>query len=113
MAAEEFGATAFGIEADLLRVLWSRFAIRRRGLKDKVTVIWGNLFHYSLEEATIVSIYQLQSVNQKLKSKFTEELKPGTRLISHAFTFEEWTPIDVSSKPDLYLYSMPTISEMD
>jgi cyclopropane fatty-acyl-phospholipid synthase-like methyltransferase len=104
MAAEEFGAKAIGIEADPLRVYWSRRAIRRKRLHDKASVTRGNFFHQSLEDASVVSVYQLQRVNKKMKSKLASELKPGTRVVSHSFTFDGWKVAEETRNPDLYLY---------
>ncbi len=104
MAAERFGARAFGIEADPLRVLWSRIAIRRRGLSNKVEVIWGNFFHKSLADATVVTVYQGQEINNRLKDKFILELKPGTRVVSYSFPFNDWAPVATMENPRLWLY---------
>lgn len=104
MAAEQFGANAFGIEADPLRVLWSRSVIRHRGLRKKVEVIWGNFFNQSLAKATVVTVYQGQEINKRLKDKFLLELEPGTRVVSYSFPFDGWTPVETQKNPHLYLY---------
>ncbi|MFX1603510.1 MAG: SAM-dependent methyltransferase [Promethearchaeota archaeon] len=104
MAAEDYGATAIGIEADPLRVLWSRRAIRRRSLENKVHVIQGNFFNQDLSSATVVFVYQCEGVNRRLKDKLASELKPGTRIVSFSHPFDGWTPVETTEKPDIYLY---------
>lgn len=104
MAVEQFKARAVGIEADPLRVLWSRMVIRRRGLGERVDVVWGNFFTQSISEASVVTVYQGQEINKRLKEKFTTELKPGTRVVSYCFPFEGWTPVETQKNPQLYLY---------
>ncbi|MFX1576187.1 MAG: SAM-dependent methyltransferase [Promethearchaeota archaeon] len=104
MAAQKFGASAVGIEADPFRVLWSRGVIRRRGLNEIVEVIWGNFFTKSVPDATVVTVYQGQSINKRLKTKLATELTPGTRVVSYSFPFEEWTPVEMIKNPRLYLY---------
>jgi hypothetical protein len=104
MAAEKFGAQAVGIEADPFRVLWSRMVIRRRGLGKLVDVIWGNFFSQTVSEASVVTVYQGQEINKRLKEKFTTELKPGTRVVSYCFPFDGWTPVETHKNPHLYLY---------
>ncbi len=104
MAAEEFGATAFGIEADPLRVLWSRTVIRRHGLRDRVKVVWGNFFSKSIAAATVVTVFQGQAINKTLQPKLSTELKPGTRVVSYSFPFEDWDPVETQIKPNLFLY---------
>jgi len=56
-AAKEYKAKAIGIEADPLRLLWSRYRIRNKGLSKRSTVLWGNFFDRDLGDATIVTVY--------------------------------------------------------
>jgi tRNA1(Val) A37 N6-methylase TrmN6 len=65
-AAKDYRAKALGIEADPIRVLWSRWNIQRNRLTDRVKVIWGNFFDQDLGEATVVTVYQNPEVNDKL-----------------------------------------------
>ena len=104
MAADKYRAQSLGIEIDFLRVLWSRLAIKRKGLKDHVKVIRVNFFKTSLEKATVVTLYQCVSVNKKLREKLLNELKPGTRVVSHNFRFQGWTPTEVDEVASNYLY---------
>ncbi|MDY6966767.1 MAG: SAM-dependent methyltransferase [Halobacteriota archaeon] len=105
-ASKEFGARSVGIEADPLRLIWSRLRIRRWGLTDRTDVIWGNFFHKDLSEANVVTLYLFQSTNDKLVEKFEKELRPGTRVISHAFIFKQWKPIKTDEKRSLFLYEI-------
>ncbi len=104
MAAQAFGANAVGIEADPIRIRLSRRAIQRQGLSQKVRLIQGNFFNQSLEAATVITVFQSQRVNQKLKSKFIEELQPGTRIVSNRYTFDGWKPIKIDNDLKVYLY---------
>ena len=104
LAAEEFWAHCLGIEVDPLRVLWSRGIIRRRGLRDSVKVIWGNFYNQSLADATVITIFQGQAINNRLKAKFEAELSPGTRVVSYSFPFNGWTPVETVDTPRLFLY---------
>lgn len=106
MAAEEFGARSIGIEVDPLRVRWSRWVIRRHGLEQKVSVIQKNFFDQSLEIATVVCLFQRQNTNNQLKTKLAGELRTGTRVVSHMYTFEGWIPAISTKNPNLYLYIM-------
>jgi precorrin-6B methylase 2 len=103
-AAKEFKARAIGIEADPLRLIWSKRKIRKNGFNERVKVLWGNFLDKDLEEATVVTIYQGQEINNKLKPKFEKELKPGTRVVSHVFTFDGWEPNKVDRESQVYLY---------
>jgi hypothetical protein len=104
MAAREFGSKAVGIEADPLRVLWTVVLIRLLSLKCHVNVLWGNFFKKDLRAASVVTVYQSKSINNKLRNKFIEELRPGTRVVSYAFTFDGWVPERVDEESQIYLY---------
>ena len=104
MAAKELGATSVGIELDPIRLMWSRFSIWRHGLKDKVSVIRANFFKVSIEDATIVTLYQGHEINKKIRDKLGAELKPGTRVVSYRFILDGWTPIKTSEEESIYLY---------
>jgi len=104
MAAKEFGAQSTGIEVDPLRILWSKLAIRRNKLGSKVKVIRGNFFNVSVEDATVVTLYQGYKINIKIRDKLSAELRPGTRVVSYRFILEGWKPVKTSEEKSVYLY---------
>lgn len=103
-AAKEFRARSVGIEVNPLWILWTRWRIRNLKLRDHVEVVWGNFFRKELSEADVVTLYLLQDTNEKLKPKLEKELKPGTRVISHVFTFGGWNPQKVDEESKIYTY---------
>lgn len=105
-AATQRGARSIGIEADPLRVIWSRLRILSKGYGDRVKVIWGNFFSTSVSKATVVTVYQGQSINKKLRAKFQRELSPGARVVSYLFTFDGWEPVKRDTEENIYLYVM-------
>ena len=104
MAAKEFGAQSTGIEVDPLRILWSKLAIKRNRLGNKVKVIRGNFFNVSVEDATVVTLYQGYKINMKIRDKLSAELQPGTRVVSYRFILEGWNPVKTSEEKSVYLY---------
>lgn len=92
IAAAKRGAKATGIDIDPLRIDESRKNAAEAGLTGKVRFIQGNLFDADFEDATVITMYLLTSVNLRLRPKLLAELKPGTRLVSHSFEMGEWTP---------------------
>lgn len=106
-AAKTFHARAVGIEADPTRVLLSRLAVKVNRVKGRVNVVWGNFFHMNLGEATIVTLFLSQGTNRRLKQKLMAELKPGTRVVSYVWTFDNWTPILTDSGDKISLYVVP------
>ena len=103
-AARTYHARAVGVEADPLRVLISRFAIALNHLQGRATVVWGNFFHADLSEATIVTLFLSQGTNRKLKSKLEAELRPGTRIVSYVWTFDDWKPVSQDEDDSLAMY---------
>jgi precorrin-6B methylase 2 len=105
-AAIDYGARAIGIEADPIRVAYTRWKIARKNLQDRVKVIRKNFYNVKLTDATIITVYQGTEINKKLAKKFEGELAPGSRVVSYFFRFEEWTPISVDEKNEVYLYKV-------
>jgi predicted RNA methylase len=104
MAAQEFRATSVGIEINPFWVVWTRVKVALLKLRGKVNVVWGNFFDHDLSNANILTLYLLQDTNSKLMPKLGKELKPGTRVISHEFTFDGWNPCKVDYEANIYMY---------
>ena len=102
-ATKKYNARAVGIEADPIRVIWSRLFLFFRGQKSS-KIVWGNIFKEDISEATAVTLFLGHNANQKLKTKLLNELKIGTPVVSYIWTFEGWEPIKVDNKDRIYLY---------
>jgi ubiquinone/menaquinone biosynthesis C-methylase UbiE len=92
-AAKKYGARGVGIDIDPERVREARDNARRAGVTNRVEFRQGDLFHADIGEATVVTIYLLSGINMKLRPKLLAELKPGTRVVSHAFDMGDWKPL--------------------
>ncbi len=105
-AAKEFGAKGAGIEIDPLRALISTLMIYIIRVQDKVTIRRKNFFDVDISEASVVFVYLVPRVLEKLKPKFLKELKPGTLVISYRYKMN--LPLSSHDKKnDLYLYKIP------
>ena len=91
-AAQKYGARAVGIELDGALVQKSREAARAAQLGDKVSFIEGDVLAADISKATVVTVYLLPDLMRKLQARFIQELAPGTRIVSHAFTMAGWAP---------------------
>ena len=92
-AAKKFGARGVGIDIDPLLVKKAQDNAAAAGVAGKVTFQAGNLFNADISQATVVTLYLLQSLNERLRPKLVRELKPGTRVVSHVFNMgPEWPP---------------------
>jgi hypothetical protein len=103
-AVKSYGARAVGIEADPIRVLWSRMYLFFNEIQGKSQIKWGNFFKEDVSEATVVTLFLGDKANQKLKVKLLKELKPGTPVVSYVWTFDDWKPIKVDQRDRIYLY---------
>jgi SAM-dependent methyltransferase len=93
IAAREFGARGVGIDIDPQRIAESNATVKQAGVGDRVQIRQEDLFQANIKEATVVTLYLLQSLNMKLRPKLLADLKPGTRIVSHAFDMgDEWKP---------------------
>jgi SAM-dependent methyltransferase len=92
-AVRDFGVKrAVGIELDQALVEDSRRNARAAGVADQAQFIAGNIFEEDFSEATVVTMYLLDSVNLRLRPRLLKELRPGTRIVSHQFYMAEWSP---------------------
>jgi SAM-dependent methyltransferase len=91
-AARDFGARAVGIELDPDLVARAREAAEAAGVADRVRFIEGDLFAADVADATVVTLYLLTSINERLMPKLARELRPGARVVSHQFRMGEWVP---------------------
>jgi precorrin-6B methylase 2 len=91
-AASHFGARALGIDIDPGRIAESRVNAKSAGVTQKVEFVNGNLFDLDLSRATVVTMYLLPDINMKLRPKLLQSLRPGTRVVSHAFAMGDWKP---------------------
>ncbi|MGE0815873.1 MAG: cyclopropane-fatty-acyl-phospholipid synthase family protein [Vicinamibacterales bacterium] len=108
-AARKYGARAVGIDIDPERIKDATANVQRNGVADRVRIQQGDLFEADISAATVVTLYLLPSLNQKLRPKLMRDLKPGTRIVSHAFDMGDWKPeqeIDVNGRK-IYLWTIP------
>ncbi|MGE0449829.1 MAG: cyclopropane-fatty-acyl-phospholipid synthase family protein [Vicinamibacterales bacterium] len=95
IAAARRGARVVGVDIDPERIKEATEKVRVAGVGDRVTLIRGDIFDPAIKigEASVVTLYLLQSLNEKLAPRLKSELKPGSRVVSHAFTMgESWPP---------------------
>jgi hypothetical protein len=91
-AAQKFGARGIGIELDPRLVEKSRDNARVAEVADRVTFIEGDVLVSDISQASVVTVYLLPFLIDKLQQRFLGELKPGTRVVSHAFGMVGWKP---------------------
>jgi SAM-dependent methyltransferase len=95
IAAAKRGATAQGIEYNPDMVKLSQAAAQSAGVAAKATFAKADIFESDFSKATVITMYLLPGLNLKLRPKLLE-MRPGTRLVSHQFTMDDWQPDETS-----------------
>jgi cyclopropane fatty-acyl-phospholipid synthase-like methyltransferase len=112
MAAARAGARAVGIDIDPRRIEEATANVKSAGLEHRITLILGDIFDPKIKigEATVVSLYLLERLNIQLIPRLKTELKPGSRVVSHAFTMgSQWAPDKIGNVEGtpIYLWTIP------
>lgn len=107
-AAKQYGVTAVGFDIDPERIAEANANAKAAGVADRVKFVNANLFKTDLSKATVITMYLLPTVNMQLRPKILA-LKPGTRIVSHAFDMGDWKPdrtedVDGST---IYFWTVP------
>jgi len=108
-AARRYGARGVGIEIDPQLVQEADENAKAAGVSDRVQFRQQDLFQTDMSEATVVTLYLLTENNLKLRPKLLQELKPGTRIISHNYDMGEWKPqrVEQVNGSTIYLWIVP------
>lgn len=93
MAVQKYNAArAVGIDINPERIKEAQANLKSAGVGDRVRFLNEDLFEANISDASVVTLYLLPSLNLKLLPKLLNELKPGTRIASHAFDMGSWKP---------------------
>jgi len=109
IAAARLGAHGVGIDINPERIREARTNARKAGVEGLARFEVGDIFDADLRGATVVALYLLPDLNFRLRPKLAKELKPGTRVLSHAFDMGDWMPEKkrvVDGSP-IYLWTIP------
>lgn len=107
-AAKQYGVTAMGFDIDPERIAEANANAKAAGVTNKVKFVNANLFNTDLSKATVITMYLLPTVNMELRPKILK-LKPGTRIVSHAFDMGDWAPekTEMVDGATLYFWTVP------
>lgn len=114
-AAKNYGARGVGIDIDPERISESNLNAKKAGVTKKVKFVEADLFESNFSEATVVTLYLLSRLNERLKPMLLKQLKPGTRIVSHAFDMGDWKPEEVRmvDGATIYLWTIPEKKSTD
>ncbi len=109
-AAKKYGARGVGIEINPVLVKEANDNARQAGVTHLVRFIEADLFESDFREATVVTLFLLESLNARLRPKLVRELRPGSRIVSHEFGMGNWRPeksIEVVRRK-VHLWTVPS-----
>ena len=94
-AAKKFGARSVGIEYDADMAKHAQGNVEKAGVAARARIIKGDIFVTDFSQATVVTLYLLPALNLKLRPTILA-MRPGTRVVSHSFTMEDWEADETS-----------------
>jgi SAM-dependent methyltransferase len=109
IAAGKLGATSIGIEYNPDMAKLAQCYVQVEKLTDRTRIVQGDVFESDFRDATVVTLYLLPELNLKLLPKLLKDLKPGTRIVSHAFGMGSWKPeqtLDVAGR-SVHFWTIP------
>jgi SAM-dependent methyltransferase len=119
IAAAKRGASGHGIDLDPERIAEARKNAQSEGLDDRLMFMEENLFDTDFTKASVITMYLLPSVNEKLRPELLDKMEPGTRIVSHSFSMGDWepdkkeevSPPNSSRTHDVYYWVIPAKAE--
>ena len=89
-AAKKYGARSVGVDIDPQRIAESNANAEREGVTHLVEFVQQDAMTVDVSGASVVTLYLLSSSNMKLRPMLTSQLRPGARIVSHAFSMGNW-----------------------
>src|SRR5690554_2182083 len=107
-AAVKHGTRGLGVDLDPERTREATALAQEAGVADKLEFRTENLFDTDLSQASVITMYLFPEINLKLRPHLLA-LKPGTRIVAHAFHMDEWTPDhhEVVEGRDIFMWTIP------
>ena len=104
MAAQRFGARGVGLDINPERIAEANRNAEAAGVADRVRFILGDIFDPAIPigDATVVTLYLLPTLNQKLMPRLKQELDPGTRVVSNSFDMGSAWPAEKTEQVGTY-----------
>ena len=113
LAAARRGARALGVDIDPLRIQSANLALGLANLRPgQVRFRRQDLFATPIREASVIALYLLPSINLQLRPRLLTELRPGARIVSHAFHMGEWRAEaeQVHDGRRIFLWRVPAVA---
>lgn len=89
-AARQRGARALGVDIDPARIRDSRRNAEAAGVSERVRFLRQDLFDTPIAEASVLTLYLTQEINEQLRSRILREMRPGARVVSNTYDMGDW-----------------------
>ena len=103
-AARQYRTRGIGIELDPLRIADAMEQAGHAGVEYLVDFVEENIFTADVSPASIVTLYLMDSINLQLRPRLLRELRPGTRIVSHAFDMGDWIADERQTVDNIKIY---------
>ncbi len=108
-AVTEFGARGIGYDIDPDRIAEARQNAKRAGVEARARFEQQDFFKAPIARASVVTMFMLPPVMERMEPRLRSDLAPGTRIVSHSFGMRDWPPAQVVhiEGRTLYLFIVP------
>lgn len=109
VSAAKRGARGYGVDINPVRIKEANENAKKAGVTDRVEFKIANLFEEDLSKADVMAMYLLTDINLRLRPKILSDMKPGSRIVSHAFDMGDWEPDqkDVVAGKQVFFWVVP------
>lgn len=119
-AAKKFGAQGMGVDISEKLVDLATTNSYKERVNEHVKFVRQDAFKTDISKASVLTLYLLPKFVLDLRPKMLNEMKPGTRVVSHDYSLGDWDPdnsvtfdspekeaINGSTKTSLFYYVVP------
>jgi len=89
-AAKQYGIKGIGIDIIQDRIQESREGAKKAGVTELVEFRLQDATKVNFSEASVVTLYLLPESNELLRPLLDQQLKPGSRVVSHGYRIPGW-----------------------
>jgi len=100
--AAKHGLQAYGVEINPILFVISKLNIKRTGVKN-AKILLKDMWQVDYSHYDYITVWGTKHMVRNLGIKLKKEVKPGTKIVSNHFQFENWKPKKI--KNDVYLYT--------
>ncbi len=90
---------AYGIDINKQRLREASERAEAFNVTDRITFLNADIFQSDFSKANLITAYLLDHINLKLRPILFQQLRPGTRVVTHEFHMYDWRPDKIDRHP--------------